>query len=118
MWISSLKLVRQAALAALLFSLPVWAGAAESAAPPADVQPAAWTPKELTFVFQGFTAHYSCDGLLDKIRHVLGELGARDDLKVNYYGCSSGFGRPDPFQAYRSRCTCCSRQARATRART
>ncbi len=101
MWIPTLKLLRQAAFAAGVLSFPVWATAAESAALPADAQPAVWTQKELTFVFQGFTAHYSCDGLLDKIRHVLGELGARSDLAVTYYGCSSPFGRPDPFPGVR-----------------
>lgn len=101
MWIPSLKPMRQTALAALVLSFPVWAAGAESAAPSADAQPAVWTPKELTFVFQGFTAHYSCDGLRDKIVHVLGELGARRDFEVSYYGCSSPFGRPDPFPGVR-----------------
>jgi hypothetical protein len=101
MWKESLRLVRLAAQAAVVLALPVWATAAETATPPADAQPAVWTAKELTFVFMGFTAHYSCDGLLDKIRHVLGELGARSDFKVAYYGCSSPFGRPDPFPGVR-----------------
>ncbi len=102
MWIPSLKVARQTALAACVLSLPLWA-AAETGAAPGDAQSAVWTPKELTFVFMGFTAHYSCDGLRDKIRHVLGELGARSDLKVDYYGCSSPFGTPDPFPGVRIR---------------
>ena len=92
MWISSPKVTRQLALAVFAL-LP--------AAVPADTQSAVWTPKELTFVFMGFTAHYSCDGLRDKVRHVLGELGARSDFKVDYYGCSSPFGAPDPFPGVR-----------------
>jgi hypothetical protein len=61
-------------------------------------QPAVWTQKELTFVYQGFTTKYSCDGLRDKMRGVLLQLGAKKkDLKVNEYGCTSSFGRPDPF---------------------
>jgi hypothetical protein len=103
MWISNLKLVRPATLVALILFIPVWADAAESAAAVTDTAAAVWTPKELTFVFMGFTAHYSCDGLQDKIRHVLGELGARGDFKVDYYGCSSSFGRPDPFPGVRIR---------------
>jgi hypothetical protein len=99
MGIATLKAARQTALAALVLSLPGWAAAADSAAAP--TQAAVWTPKELTFVFMGFTAHYSCDGLRDKIRHVLGELGARSDFKVDYYGCSSPFGSPDPFPGVR-----------------
>lgn len=102
MWIPSLQAARQSAVAMLALSLPVWAVAAqESAAPPAEAQPAVWAPKELTFVFMGFTAHYSCDGLRDKIKHVLGELGARGDLELSYYGCSSPFGVPDPFPGVR-----------------
>jgi hypothetical protein len=91
----------QAMLAALVLALPAWAVAADDGATPGQAQPAVWTPKELTFVFMGFTAHYSCDGLRDKISHVLGELGARSDFKVDYYGCPSGFGKPDPFPAVR-----------------
>ncbi|HUL46824.1 MAG TPA: hypothetical protein VLV25_06975 [Steroidobacteraceae bacterium] len=95
MWISI--------LAALVLSVPAWAAAADTAAAPADTQDAVWTPRKLDFVFMGFTAHYSCDGLRDKIRHVLGELGARSDFKVDYEGCSSPFGTPDPFPGVRIR---------------
>lgn len=97
MWNPTLRLVRQAALAAFVFFAPVWAMGAESAAPPGEVQSAVWTPKELHFLFQGFTAHYSCDGLEAKIRHVVKELGARAGSEVHSSGCSSPFGRPDPF---------------------
>jgi hypothetical protein len=100
MWIPSLKLARLAAVAAV-FSLPAWAAGAESAAPPADAEPAVWTPKELTFVYQGFTSHYSCDGLREKMRQVLLTLGAREDLEVWPYGCTSPAGRPDPFPGVR-----------------
>jgi hypothetical protein len=93
--------LRQALLAALVLALPAWAAAADAGVPPAEAQPAVWTAKELSFVFLGFTAHYSCDGLRDKISHVLGELGARSGFKVDYYGCPSGFGKPDPFPGVR-----------------
>ena len=42
-----------------------WIGDRDSAAAATDVadaQAAAWTPKELSFTYQGFTTHYSCDG--------------------------------------------------------
>ena len=100
MWIQSLRLAQRAALAALILFIPVWADAGESTEA-TGAQAAVWTPKELSFVFMGFTAHYSCDGLRDKIRHVLGELGARSDFKVDYYGCSSAYGTPDPFPGVR-----------------
>ena len=35
-----------------------------------EPQSAVWTDKELTFVYQGFTTKYSCDGLRDKVRGV------------------------------------------------
>jgi hypothetical protein len=61
-----------------------------------------WTEKELTFVYQGFTTRYSCDGLRDKVRGVLLDLGAeKKGLKVLQLGCSSPSGRPDPFPGVR-----------------
>lgn len=103
MRIPSLKAARQTVLAALALSLPLWVAAAETAAPAADARPAVWAPKELQFVYMGFTARYSCDGLRDKIRHVLGELGARAGFEVDYSGCSTPFGKPDPFPGVRIR---------------
>lgn len=58
---------------------------------------AVWTPKELRFVYLGFTSKFSCDGLADRMRDVLLLLGARKDLQVTPSGCSTPFGRPDPF---------------------
>ncbi len=89
----------------LLSALPGWAGAQAAAAgggalAPAAPQPpeaAVWAPREARFVFQGFTAHYSCDGLAHKVRKALLELGARPDLTVREMPCSSPLGRPDPF---------------------
>lgn len=62
-----------------------------------DAVAAVWAPRQLHFVFLGFTAHYSCDGLQDKMRHVLTELGAQRGFEVSFAGCSSPLGRPDPF---------------------
>jgi hypothetical protein len=88
----------------LLLALPGWADAqaapaAAGAAKPAEPQAeaAVWAPKEAQFIFQGFTAHYSCDGLRDKVRQALLELGARPDLTVRETPCSAPLGRPDPF---------------------
>lgn len=100
MRIPSLRFARHTAVAAVVLAFPILAAAAETAAP-GDSQSAVWTPKELSFVFLGFTVHYSCDGLRDKIQRVLGELGARSDFKVDYYGCSSPYGTPDPFPGVR-----------------
>jgi hypothetical protein len=86
-------------IAAVLATLAgVGAPAAWAAEPAADsAQLAAWTPKELHFVYQGFTTRYSCDGLRDKVRSALLALGARKDLTVHEGVCSSAAGRPEPF---------------------
>ena len=97
---------RLAALVAAMALLSSPTGAAGNdglapagAAAPGDAQSAVWSQKKLHFLFQGFTAHYSCDGLETKIRHVMRELGARQDSEVHASGCSSPYGRPDPFPA-------------------
>jgi hypothetical protein len=67
---------------------------------PADTSPpawAVWTPKELRFVYMGFTSHYSCDGLRDKMRAILLQMGARPDLTVREVPCSAPAGRPSEF---------------------
>ena len=59
---------------------------------------ARWMTKKINFVYLGFTAHYSCDGLFDKVRPVLLQLGARQqDMRVYQRGCTAQLGRPDPF---------------------
>jgi hypothetical protein len=73
------------------------AAAAAAAAEGEAAVSAVWKPRELRFVFMGFTAHYSCDGLQDKMRRTLLMLGARPDLSVNEYGCAGGLDRPSPF---------------------
>jgi hypothetical protein len=92
------------ALAALLLSATTLAQAPAAPAPapaaPAESAPpawAVWTPKELRFVYMGFTSHYSCDGLADKVRSIVLQLGARPDLKVRPVPCSGTLGRPTEF---------------------
>ena len=48
---------------------------------------AVWRERHLDFVYLGRTARYSCDGLRDKVRALLVELGARRDLKILTTGC-------------------------------
>jgi hypothetical protein len=86
---------------ALLMGVPAWAAAADATVAPQWMQPAVWTPKELTFIYQGFTSRYSCEGLRDKVRRALLALGARADLSVTASGCTSPDGRPDPFPGVR-----------------
>lgn len=91
-----------AAMLAVLMCAPVLAST-PGAAPAAAAQggtpgPAAvWTPKEFTFIYQGFTTTYTCDALQRRMKEVLLQLGARaEDLQVRRYGCTQTNG-PDPF---------------------
>jgi len=86
-----------AAAAALLMLFPAGAALADATGASEPVQPAIWTPKQLRFVYSGFTTKYSCDGLREKMRSVLLKLGARkEDLEVNSAGCP-GLGEPTTF---------------------
>jgi hypothetical protein len=58
-------------------------------------EPAVWVPKQLTFQYRAFTTQYSCNGLQDKMKWVLQQLGARD-IEVGAFGCTQLIG-PDPF---------------------
>ena len=67
---------------------------AESA-PSLSQESAVWKKHEYSFVFMGFTATYSCDGLADKLKILLMAAGARSDAKVRSSACPGGFGQPD-----------------------
>jgi hypothetical protein len=82
-----------AILAAAISAEALAEAPAENAAPAWSV----WTPKQLRFVYAGFTSHYSCDGLRDKMRAILLQLGARADLTVHPVPCSGLAGRPTEF---------------------
>ena len=75
-----------AACGALLMTTAVAAETAD--VKPADVN-AIWQVQEIHFAYQGFTTYYSCDGLRDKVRDVLLELGARKDVLVRTAGCDA-----------------------------
>jgi hypothetical protein len=84
---------RLAAAAAVLLvgCIPAWADTGDQ-----ESVPAVWAPKELRFVYMGFTSHYSCDGLRDRMRYVLQALGARSDMQLSETPCSD-LGRPTKF---------------------
>jgi hypothetical protein len=67
----------------LIFSLPVSAAGEELGYP----VPAVWRELRLDFIYMGRTARYSCQGLREKVRSLLLDLGARRDLKVAVLGC-------------------------------
>lgn len=87
-----------AVLAVLVGGALIAGPAFAAAAAEQSAQAAVWTPKEFRFVYQGFTTHYTCDGLRDKIRETLLRLGARkDDLYITESPCAAPAGRPTPF---------------------
>lgn len=101
--------------AAILLCAPAWSIAAQDNPASEEGQSAVWKQKELTFVYQGFTAKYSCDGLRDAMRRALLQLGAnKKDLQVRETGCASGFGRPDPFPGVRVKMSVLAPAAGAT----
>ena len=84
----------------ICLSLVVLAAPACAATPQAAaVQPAAptavtgiplaavWREQHLDFFYVGRTSRYTCDGLRDKVRAMLLDLGARRDLKIAAIGC-------------------------------
>jgi hypothetical protein len=79
------------AVGGALFALPLWA------ADPVvgGLFPAVWKEQRLEFSYMGRTARYSCQGLRDKMRSLLLDLGARRDLQVALLGCdeSAPLGR-------------------------
>lgn len=99
----------------MAFAAPPGAGAGQSSAQPAgqtssqsinkpmlaqagEPVQAQWTRKKYSFFYQGFTSHYTCDGLRDQVEDALRKLGARrSDLKVRETGCAGSPDRPSPF---------------------
>ena len=92
---------RNLAASVIVFAIlaPAIGAEALAEAPVENAPPAwsVWTPKQLRFLFSGFTSYYSCDGLRDKMRAILLQLGARADLTVQPVPCSGGAGRPTEF---------------------
>ena len=48
---------------------------------------AVWVEQKINFNYVGFTAHYSCDGLKNKVSSILKEVGARPGFKVTARAC-------------------------------
>ena|ERR1700678_723745 len=49
--------------------------------------PAVWKEQHVDFFYTGRTSRYSCDGLRDKMRAMLLDMGARRDLRIMVSGC-------------------------------
>ncbi len=54
---------------------------------------AVWKEQHVSFFYMGRTSRYSCDGLRDKVRAMLLELGARRDLSITAVGCEDAAKR-------------------------
>jgi hypothetical protein len=70
---------------------------------PADAQngagipiAAVWKEQHLNFFYMGRTSRYSCEGLRDKVRAMLLDLGARRDIRVTALGCDDAAARGRP----------------------
>jgi hypothetical protein len=50
--------------------------------------PAVWKEQHVEFSYTGRTSRYSCDGLLEKVRAMLLDLGARRDVKLTPLHCA------------------------------
>lgn len=85
--------VRRFALATLL--IPVWLGvpalgADTQPAPAGTTLAAAWKQTKIEFHYFGRTSRYSCDGMRDKVRALLLDMGVRADMRLRTYGCEIG----------------------------
>ncbi len=86
-----------AGIVVCLGSAAAWAGAPTGVAPQTGVaqssaaEPVAavWKERRIDFMYMGRTARYSCDGLHDKVRAMLIDLGARRDVKIVAIGCEA-----------------------------
>jgi hypothetical protein len=52
--------------------------------------PAAWKQTKIEFHYFGRTSRYSCDGLRDKVRALLLDMGVRGDMRLRTNGCEIG----------------------------
>ena len=65
---------------------------AADAAAAAPAVRAVWVERKQLFTYFGENTYYSCDGLRDKVRYILKQVGARDDLVVSASCILSGGG--------------------------
>jgi hypothetical protein len=76
-------------------------GSANAQVGPALAEPGAWREQKLDFDYMGFTEHYSCLGLQDKLWRILRELGARSDASVFDTFCPERSARVDRMPTVR-----------------
>jgi len=59
---------------------------------PADVVTGAWQHHKVNFSYIGYTSHFTCDGLEERVKAILLHLGARKDARVIASGCPGPIG--------------------------
>lgn len=82
------KVACRALMAAMIACMPALAAAQRLAA--------VWQPHEIKFHYSGFTTHYTCTGIRDKLRLLLLAFGARKDVKTDR-NCMGDWWAPQPF---------------------
>jgi hypothetical protein len=73
----------------LMFASSVRTAGADGGKPIAAV----WKEQHLSFFYMGRTSLYSCEGLRDKVRAMLLDLGVRRDLSISALGCEDAAAR-------------------------
>jgi len=79
-------------LAVFVFAIaqmaPAYAHAANEQSAERTTEQAIWRVQEIYFAYFGLTTHYSCDGLRDRVRFMLSELGVQESSHVQIAGCT------------------------------
>jgi hypothetical protein len=65
----------------MLLAAAMLAAASLASPAQAEAEPGTWQSHETELVYMGFTTTYSCDGLEEKLKLLLRQLGARSDAK-------------------------------------
>ncbi len=78
-----------AVLIAVFLALPV-KGADLQPAPASTPVPAVWKQTKIEFHYFGRTSRYSCEGMRDKVRALLLDMGVRGDMRIRTNGCEIG----------------------------
>jgi hypothetical protein len=73
----------------LMFTASAWSADLGAGNPVAAV----WKEQHLNFFYMGRTSRYTCDGLRDKVRAMLLDLGVRRDLRITALGCEEPAAR-------------------------
>lgn len=81
--------VALAVLFPVMLGLPAL-GADVQPAPAGSTVPAVWKQTKIDFHYFGRTSRYSCDGLRDKVRALLLDMGVRTDMRLRTTGCEIG----------------------------